>query len=198
MRSNTNENYPYSYRYTSTSRRFDLVIPSAGEHKTSHADRNWEEIAAPSGNKRTFPRPMTVYQRPQPTQAPAVRLQSRGKSATVFPGPYIPVYAQNNGGDLNRLGQQEEVSNKQESSLFKSLFGIYSNAPENKEMLGDTQEQSITYPTGWKWFLILLSGALPYIVVSAPSMVNRGKGVLLMRLPFRHRWFLMTPLLVCV
>ncbi|KAH7417745.1 major facilitator superfamily domain-containing protein [Cadophora sp. MPI-SDFR-AT-0126] len=122
-------------------------------------------MAAPSREKPIFPRPMTVYQRQQPAQASTVTLQSWATRAAMSPPANIPKNSQWNGVFSNRLGHEQEVSSKRPSNPFTSLFRMYSKAPENKEISRDMEEQSIQYPTGWRWFLILLSGALPYIVV---------------------------------
>lgn len=50
---------------------------------------------------------------------------------------------------------------------WETVGEMYSR-DHGRGVMGDEQEldpSSITYPTGWKWFLLLLSGAIPYIVV---------------------------------
>ncbi|KAH6699766.1 major facilitator superfamily domain-containing protein [Leptodontidium sp. MPI-SDFR-AT-0119] len=128
------------------------------------AGSGWDE-AARSREKTTFPRPMTVYQRPHSIQVSAVTIQNWEKRLPLTPSQEKSDYDQWDGGN-STLGEKEpEISSTKGATAPTSFFGIYDKVTDIENTMRNEEDQVITYPTGWKWFLILLSGVLPYIVV---------------------------------
>lgn len=69
--------------------------------------------------------------------------------------------------------QEDRPTSSSFGSVKGALRAIYGKHDTEFESSDAPDEQSIQYPTGFRWFLILLSGALPYVVVSGPSPLKR-------------------------
>ncbi|KAL5313215.1 hypothetical protein ACEPPN_018948 [Leptodophora sp. 'Broadleaf-Isolate-01'] len=137
------------------------------------AGSGWDE-AARSREKTTFPRPMTVYQRPHSIQVSAVTIQNWEKRLPLTPSQEKSDYDQWDGGN-STLGEKEpEISSTKGTTAPTLFFGIYDKVTDIENTMRNEDNQVITYPTGWKWFLILLSGVLPYIVVVLDDTIIVG------------------------
>ena len=51
--------------------------------------------------------------------------------------------------------------------VVQALRRMYGKEPFDADLSQTSNEQSVQYPTGLRWYLLLLSGALPYVVVCA-------------------------------
>lgn len=133
--------------------KIDLAAQEDEEYRVLAMDI-WEKTVVRAGPENTYPLPMTAYVRPQQTGSLVARPYSWEK--------YGP---QKRDGWNNPRGDADEASKKKKRSPLLFLFRMYGKSPEDVKALEDAPSQPITHPVGWKRFLILLSGAIPYIVV---------------------------------
>ncbi|KAH8880114.1 MFS general substrate transporter [Thozetella sp. PMI_491] len=139
-----------------------------GRDKKSHVASGDGARGAQLAERTNFPRPMTVYSRLH--QAPPPRLP-RYSWENYTPREKYILQEKSSSSPTGSAGARSVVPmvnsrTKKARGCLGFFTQIYGKVPANEQHLGDNLDsQSITYPTGWAWFLLLLSGALPYIVV---------------------------------
>lgn len=130
----------------------------------------YEEVLSPvdrpaqSADLKTYPRRMSVYQND--------RKKRRTDSFSMMDDAG---YHQRQGGKWNRLYDETDRPKAQRRSPFKFAYlsAMYREVPEPTEKAAVVaQNEPEKRPAGWRLFLILLSGALPYIAVSLPLTSN--------------------------
>lgn len=120
------------------------------------------------------------------------------KCATMAPYADPLVYGPWKKEGWNKLGgDADEAGRNKKRGPLLFLFRMYGKTTEDTEALEDTPSQPITHPVGWKRFLILLSGAIPYVVVG-PFFEKeyRRKRSYLIGFMVQNRWSLTILLLV--